>query len=407
MFTGVKVLKYPYFRTKTDCMQIQVVESSADVRDFHRVAEHIYANDPNWIPHLKQDIEKIFDPKRNKLFMEGAAVRFLLKNKKGLPIGRIAAFVNPKTVNNFDQPTGGIGFFECIDNQEAANMLFDSSRDWLAKRGIEAMDGPINFGERNQFWGLLIHNFTDPSSYGMNYNPPYYRTLFENYGFGLYFEQYVYKRDLFIPAQPIFVRKYNQMAFDPKYKITNIQGKSWEQVSQDFMTVYNGAWGGHEHFKPMAIETARKTIKALKPIVDRDVVIFVYYDNQPIAFYINIPELNEIFRYVNGNLNLWGKIKFLLYQNLNPPETMVGIVFGVVREYQGKGIEGAMIKWAEDHVVVAKRRYSETILTWIGDFNPKMLRVCENLGGRRFRTLATMRYLFDRSAPFKRAPMVE
>lgn len=388
-------------------MQVIEVRSSSDVANFHRVPQLVYANDTNWIPHLKQDIDKIFDPKRNKLFKNGEATRLLVRNQSGEFVGRIGVFINGKTAHGFDQPTGGIGFFDCIDNEQAAFALFDAAKAWLAERGMEAMDGPINFGERNQFWGLLIKNFTDPSSYGMNYNPPYYRNLFEDYGFQVYFEQYVYKRDLFVPAQPIFVRKFRQMSLDPKYRITNIQGRSWEQIAHDFMTVYNGAWGGHEGFKPMVIETARKTIKALKPIVDRDIVVFVYYDNQPIAFYVNIPELNEVFRYVNGNLNWLGKIKFFLYNKFTPPETMVGIVFGVVREYQGKGIEGAMIKWTEDHIVVAKRRYSETILTWIGDFNPKMLRVCENLGGRRFRTLATMRYLFDREKPYKRAPRVE
>lgn len=389
-------------------MQVIEVRTNKDVADFHRVPRLIYANDSNWVPHLKQDIDKIFDTKKNKLFsMGGKAVQFIIKNDTGECIGRIAAFIHPKTAHSFDQPTGGVGFFDCIDDRGAAFALFDATKVWLSERGVEAMDGPINFGEKNQFWGLLIENFTDPSSYGMNYNPPYYRALMEDYGFKVYFEQYVYKRDMFLPAQPIFVRKFRQMSLDPKYKITNIQGRSWEQIAHDFMTVYNGAWGGHEGFKPMAIEAARKTIKALKPIVDRDIVVFTYYDDQPIAFYINIPELNEVFQYIDGNLNWLGKLKFFLYNKFTPPETMVGIVFGVVREYQGKGIEGAMIKWTEDHIVVAKRRYSETILTWIGDFNPKMLRVCENLGGRRFRTLATMRYLFDREKPYKRAPIVE
>ncbi len=389
-------------------MQVIEVRTNKNVADFHRVPRLIYANDSNWVPHLKQDIDKIFDPRRNKLFNKGGkAIRFILNDDQGKSVGRIAAFIHPKTANTFDQPTGGVGFFECIDNREAAFALFDAAKTWLSERGMEAADGPINFGEKNQFWGLLIENFTDPSSYGMNYNPPYYRDLMEAYGFKIYFEQYVYKRDTFLPAQPIFVRKFRQMSLDPKYKITNIQGRSWEQIAHDFMTVYNGAWGGHEGFKPMAIDTARKTIKALKPIVDRDIVVFVYYDNEPIAFYINIPELNEVFQYVDGNLNWLGKLKFFLYNKFTPPETMVGIVFGVVRKYQGKGIEGAMIKWAQDHIVVGERRYSETILTWIGDFNPKMLRVCENLGGRRFRTLATMRYLFDREKPYKRAPIVE
>ena len=85
---------------------------------------------------------------------------------------------------------------------------------------------------------------------------------------------------------------------------------------------------------------------------------------------------------------------------------MVGIVFGVDRAYHGQGIEGAMIKFAED-TIVSKGVYTDTVLTWIGDFNPKMIRVCENLGAEVYRKLATYRYLFDRNQEFKRAPLAK
>jgi hypothetical protein len=386
-------------------MKLTEVNNSSTIQDFHRVPYLIYKNDKNWIPHLKQDIEKVFDPSKNKAFEHGKAIRWILKDGDKL-IGRIAAFVNDKTAHTFQQPTGGIGFFECINNQEAANTLLNEAKQWLINNGMEAMDGPINFGEKNQFWGLLIDNFTDMSSYAMNYSPEYYKTLFENYGFEIYYKQLVYRRDMHVPAQPIFVRKYNQMNADPNYKITNIKGKSWKQVADDFREVYNGAWGNHDGFKPMTPEASYKLINAMKPAIDKRIIVFVYYQNKPIAFYVNIPELNEIFRFVNGDLNLIGKLKFAYHKLMGTPKTMTGLVFGVVAEFQGKGVEGAMIKWAEDHIV-GKTPYKKTTLTWIGDFNPKMLKVCENLGAEQFRTLATYRYLFDRTKPFERCPIID
>jgi hypothetical protein len=386
-------------------MKLTEVNNSSTTQDFHRVPYLIYKKDKNWIPHLKQDIEKVFDPLKNKAFEHGKAIRWIFKDGDKL-IGRIAAFVNDKTAHTFQQPTGGIGFFECINHQEAANLLLDTAKNWLMQQGMQAMDGPINFGEKNQFWGLLINNFTDMSSYAMNYNPEYYKTLFENYGFEVYYKQLVYRRDLSVPAQPIFVRKYNQMITDPNYKITNIKGKSWKQVANDFREVYNGAWGNHDGFKPMTPEASYKLINAMKPAIDKRIIVFVYYQNKPIAFYVNIPELNEIFRFVNGDLNLIGKLKFAYHKLMGTPKTMTGVVFGVVAEFQGKGVEGAMIKWAEDHIV-GKTPYKNTTLTWIGDFNPKMLKVCENLGAEQFRTLATYRYLFDRTKPFERCPIID
>jgi len=387
-------------------MKLIEVTSQNEVKLFHKVPSVIYRSDSNWIPHIESDIEKIFDPERNKLFVNGKAIRWVAVNTQGEIVGRIAAFVNPKTSNTFQQPTGGVGFFESINNQSVANFLFDTAKRWLQDNGMAAMDGPINFGEKQEFWGLLVDNFTSPSSYMMNYNLEYYKDLFENYGFQVYYFQYIFKRDLYVPAQPVFVRKYNQMNSDPNYRISNARKMTTDQIAADFRTVYNGAWGKHDNFKEMAESTAKKVAKSLKPIMDPDIVVFVYYNDEPIAFYINIPELNEIFKYVNGKLNLWNKLKVWYHLKRKTPKTMVGIVFGVVQEFQGKGIEGAMIKWTEENIVTLNR-YDETIMTWIGDFNPKMIRVCENLGAEKFRTLATYRFLFDREAKFERCPIVE
>ena len=393
-------------------MTITEVTDARTLRDWTRLPWRIYAQDKNWIPHLKQDVEKVFDPRKNKLLDKkthpsGAITRWVLYGKDGSAIGRIAAFVNPKTaLTDKQQPTGGCGFFECIDDQVAANLLFDTARDWLKARGMEAMDGPINFGERNMFWGLLIENYTDAPIYGTNYNPPYYVQLFEGYGFGLYFKQLFYRMSAIEGVPPIFHRKFDQMKGDPDFRISNATGMAPEKIATDFREVLNAAWVDHENFKPMTAETAMKSIKAMKPVMDPRIIVFVYHKDKPIAFYINLPELNEIFKYVDGDLNLIGKLKFLWHKWRGTSKTMTGIVFGVVKEWQGKGIEGAMIVHTSNWLVKTGR-YKETVLTWIGDFNPRMLKVAENLGATNYRTLATFRYLFDRSKLFERLPIIE
>lgn len=373
---------------------------------FFGLPKTIYSQDPNWIPHIKQDIQKLFDPKKNKLLKDGKAKRWILKDDKQKTIGRIAAFINMKLAYDFDQPTGGTGFFECINDQAAANELFNVAKNWLASEGMEAMDGPINFGDKNQFWGLLVQNFTDPNSYGLNYNPSYYQQLFENYGFKTYYEQYVYSRALRQPVEDVFARKANLVLSNYSVEVRDCKGRSVEQIASDFRKVYNGAWGGHDNFKEMSESAALKVAKSLKPIMDPEIIVFAYSAGEPIAFYVNIPELNEIFRHVNGNLNWLGKLKFLFYRAVQRPKRMVGIVFGVVREWHGKGIEGSIIMWFGQNKVPVLS-YDDTILTWIGDFNPKMIKVATNLGTTLYRTYITYRYLFDREAPFERCKIVE
>ena len=387
-------------------MRAVLVNNKSTLKNFHKVAEIIYAKDLNYIPHVRQDIDKIFDPAKNKLLKDGKAKRWIFYNDKNELIGRVAAFINPKTAYAENQPTGGIGFFESLNDQSIANFILDTTKTWLESEGMEAMDGPVNLGERNQFWGCLTKNFTDPNSYAMNYNPPYYPDLLESYGFKTYFYQYLYKRPVVLPVQDVFVRKIERLKDISNIRVSTVLGKSLTQVAEDFRTVYNDAWGGHDHFKPLSKGAAQKIMNSLKPIIDKRIVFFAYHNDKPIGFFVNIPELNEIFKHVDGNLNWIGKIKFLYHKWKRTPQTMVGIVFGVSREWHGKGVEGAMIHWAGDYLN-RKTQYNEIVMTWVGDFNPKMIKVCENLGAERYREMKTYRYLFDSSAVFERCPIVE
>jgi len=397
-------IKKSIFVTNTKCMNIVEVLSKKQVKSFHRLPFEIYQNDSAWVPHLRQDVEKVFNPDKNKEFRKGKAIRWLLVNGQGKTIGRIAAFVSHKYSRAMEQPTGGMGFFECIDNYEAAHLLFDTAINWLKKQGMEAVDGPINFGEKNMFWGLQIENFVDMPSYGMNYNPAYYIPFFEEYGFKIYYKQLCGKRDMMLPLAEQITKKSERLRANSEYVFKNIRGRSMVQVADDFLTVYNNAWGGHHGFKKMKRAQAQNTMKSLKAVIDKDIVLFGYHKGRPISFYINIPELNEIFCHMNGNLNLWGKMVFLYHKWRKTPTTMTGIVFGVDREFQGLGVESAMVKWAEENIVTLGR-YQQTVLTWIGDFNPKMMKVIENVGAENYRTLATYRYLFDRSKKFERMPI--
>lgn len=387
-------------------MKIYKIDQPSLEKEWLELPFQLYASDPNWIPHIKQDVEKVFDKNKNKYFKEGQAVRWILKNDTGSAIGRIAAFHFPKLSAGQSYKVGGIGFFECIDDQNAAHLMFDTAVEWLLSEGCQAVDGPINFGERDAFWGCLTENFSDMSSYRMNYNLPYYKHLFESYGFQTYFEQWCFKRSLSTPTDEIFNKKQAAILDDPDFHVSNVKGLNSEKIAENFLTVYNNAWAGLAGFKKMELKQAQQIMKSMKPIMDKDIVIFAYYKEQPIGFYVNIPELNEIFQHINGNLNWWGKLKFLYYKHFGKREVMVGLVFGVDRAYHGKGVESAMIKYAENTIMPLKR-YSYTILTWIGDFNPKMLKVVGNLKAEKYRTLITYRKILVSGIPFERCPIAE
>src|SRR5688572_2051163 len=194
-------------------MQITEVTNAKLEHEFIQVNVRLYANDPNYIRPLDKDILDVFDEKKNKLLSKGRAKRWLIKNENEY-VGRIATFYYPHYKNKGDAvKTGCIGFFDCINDQNAANLLFDTAKQWLEEEGVEAMDGPINFGDRDKWWGLLIDGF-HPPLYGMNYNAPYYYDLFRNYGFEIFYNQLCWhlKIDARLPEK--FYKAHEKFAYN-------------------------------------------------------------------------------------------------------------------------------------------------------------------------------------------------
>lgn len=387
-------------------MKVIEVNNKELAKEFLMLPVRLYKNDKNWIRPLDKDVEEeVFDPEVNKCFRHGVCTRWILRNDEGKTIGRVAAFVDNKTARATEYVTGGMGFFECIDDRAAAFLLFDTAKAWLQEKGMEAMDGPINFGERHKWWGLLVDGFTPPN-YCMPYHFPYYKKFFEDYGFKVYFEQYTYHRKVEDPLPPIYAEKADRIARDPKYFFQSILRDQLEKYAEDMRTIYNKAWVKHSGVRAMSKAQALSQMKQLKPVLDEDLVWFAYYDNEPVAFFIMIPELNQIFKYVNGKLDLIGKLKFLYHKFRGSCKKMFGVAFGVVPEFQSRGLEGAIVMAAAKRIQ-PMARYTDFEMNWIGSFNPKMMRICESVGSTIKKTHYTYRYLFDPSKPFSQAPVID
>ena len=389
-------------------MQLISVNNATTARQFIEVAVQLNKNDPNWIRPLDKDINEVFNKDKNKAFRFGEVDRWILKDNNGNLIGRIAAFINKKYKNKGDDvPVGGIGFFECINDQDAADLLFDNAKHWLIQRGMEAMDGPINFGERDRWWGLITMGYFEPL-YCMNYNPPYYVTLFEHYGFKMFYNQVCFGLDAAKKLSQKTLDRYKSFVDNPDISMRLMRKHELEQFAADFTTIYNKAWAGHGGLKQLAKEQVLVMFKKMKPVMDENVIYFAYYKNDPIAMFVNLPDINQYFKHLNGKFGLLQKLQFVWRQKFRRSKKFVGVVFGIIPEWQGKGIDAFIIGECSRIVQVNPLLYTEYEMQWIGDFNPKMINVAESLGDTfRSRNLATYRYLFDRTKEFKRHPVVE
>lgn len=382
-------------------MKLIEVSNKAQAKQFIEVAHIIYKDDPNWVCPLDNMINGVFNRKKNVFYTHGDAIRWLLVDDSNKLIGRVAAFINEKKAYKFDQPTGGMGFFECIDDEKAAVFMFDKCIEWLKSKGMEAVDGPINFGENDNFWGLLVEGFMT-QSFGMNYHPPYYRKFFEDYGFESYFEQVTNHLDLTVPFPERFWKIAKWVSSKPAYEFRHFEIKKADKYLSDLKEIYDNAWQHHENFTPISKDDLWNSFKEAKALIDEEFIWFVYNKDKPIAFLVMFPDANQVLKRMKGKMHLINKLRFLWLIKRNTITRTRITIMGVVPEFQKSGVESGIF-WHMDKALQTKPQYTEVELSWVGDFNPKMEALHKSVGGKFAKRHITYRKLFSNEKLKKRA----
>ncbi len=385
-------------------MQLIEVTDKKTVREFLNVSVKLNKINPAYIRPIDTEVMDVFDPEKNKSFEYGEAIRWILQNDQSETIGRIAAFISSKYINKgTDFLTGGFGFFECINDQKAANTLFDQAKEWLTLKGAEAMDGPINFGDRDKWWGLLVEGFDNEPMYGMSFNPSYYETLFNNYGLKNYYNQYYYYMNVDDTFSEKILERHARIKAKTDYSARHAKLNQIEKYAGDFTKVYNAAWAQHGESKEITEANAIKLFKKMKPILDERTIWFAYYKEEPIAMFINIPDVNQYFKHFNGKFGWKEKLHLLWMKWRGTNKQLTGLAFGVVPKYQALGIDSYIIQECGSFAQ-GKGWYMRYEMGWAGDWNPRMLNIYKSLGGYQSRRMITFRYLFDQNRPFERHP---
>ncbi|MFT5723665.1 MAG: hypothetical protein ACI9JN_000782, partial [Bacteroidia bacterium] len=311
-------------------MSILKITTNKQFKDFLSLPDYIYKEDSNHIHHIKQEVSKILWD--NKIADEVGL--WLLYNNYQV-VGRIAAFINKGE-------KGGLGFFECINDTAGAHQLFDTGIKWLQDKGISTVEAPVNYGERDKFWGLMVKGFKNPS-YQENYNPRYYQAFFDSYGFEIAIRQSTQEispPQINVDLMAAHAKRVDQ---NSNLSIRHIDKHNLDKYAADFTEIYNAAWVKHDHFVPLTQQKVLKMMKTMKTVMREDLIWFTYDKEKPVAFYVSIIEINEIFKYLNGNLNWCGKLRFLYLKWRTPITKIRGLVFGVIPSHQGLGITSGMM----------------------------------------------------------------
>lgn len=374
-------------------MIVTEVLSVGHQRAFLELPGKIYDSDSDYIRPLDKDIMDVFDPEINPLFKKGACKRWLLWSEEGICIGRIAAFYKTKTDLASVRRVGGFGFFECIDDQLAANLLLDQARYWLEQMGVKVIHGPINFGSRHSWWGLYVNGEGKPN-FCANYHPSYYRPLIENYGFTLNYRQFTFKFEQLEAPGNFFkaIRKHFQE--DDRYEFKPADPSKWLENAVTFQQLYNNTWAVEERQPPLRLEEVLNWMDKLKDVLDWRLIWFAYFNGEPVAFFVGIPELNhQLLQYVNGKIRFVDKFRLARRKWFNAYEKAYGMYYGVLEEFRDSKVGLGLIATMQDAWMSRlKIPYRSIEFGWVGDYNPKMIKLMKMAGGEIVKTHQTYRY---------------
>jgi hypothetical protein len=378
------------------------------VKEFLALNAKVNQDNPKYIRPLDNEVEQVFNPSKNKRFNTGNAKRWIVKNQAGETVGRIAAFFYSNYLNKgTTYPVGCVGYFDAINDQAIASLLFDTAKKWLLENGMEAMDGPINFGDRDKWWGLMVDGFDREPMYGMSFNPAYYESLFLHYGFKNYYNQFYYRLKVNDQLPARFKERYEKYKLKTDYQARHLAKKQLSKFANDFVTIYNAAWAQHGEAKAITFEQIMKLFTSLKPVMDPRVIWFAYYKEDPIAMFINIPDLNQYFKHFNGKLGLLQKLQLFWMKICGQNKRLTGLAFGVVPKYQSLGIDSFLI-YSSALLLWKLNTYQEYEMGWAADWNPKMINIYKSLGATPSRQMTTFRYIFDNQLhAFERHPIME
>ncbi len=374
------------------------VTTHKQIELFYTFQHQIYREYPNWIPPFRFEIENVFDQEKNSFYQKGECERYLMYHGNDL-VARFAVMNHPERDAAMDPKMGGMGFLEMINDQCVADELIQFVSEWHQERDYNAFRGPVNFGENDTFWGLLVENFEEPPIYGMFYHPPYYKELLENTGAQKLDDHWSYKRNFDQPLPERLVRITNRIEERMDVEIRPVNFNQIDDDAESIRYIYNKAWSNQDivdreqEFTELTRKTVDEMVAQLKRVVIKDSVLLAFVDGKPVSFIVSIPDLNEVSKKTEGRLRWW-QIPRLLFLKYHARHLRT-LVFGTIPEYRKKGIEALVFVRGIQMTRKAAPSLEYLEGTWVSEKNWLMQRSLEALGCHHHKTHRT--YLWSLS----------
>ncbi len=368
---------------------IKSVETIEDRKALLSFPWTVYKDDPFWVPPIFSERMHFTDPEKNPFFQH-AEVQFYMALRGGKIVGTIAVFANQLHNEYQNENIAFFGFFEVLEDYEAAEQLFKTAEAWAKERGHTALRGPAQWSTNDEC-GLLVDGFDDSPRILMTYNPSYYVDYIEKLGYG-------YARDLW--AYKLGVKEFMNITGERLDKITtrilerknitiyNLDMKKYDEEVNKIKLLYNNAWSKNWGFIPMTDPEFDQLADELRSIIDPDLVFIAEKDGNTVGFSLTLPDLNEPLRLAYPKPTTpewWTMIKLVWHWKIRRKVSWIRVfALGVLPEYRNLGIDALFYYKSARAALNKGMKMGE--MSWILDNNDLMNSPIIAMGGEVYKT---------------------
>ena len=364
-------------------MKVRAVDGNRDLNAFIDLPYRLHADDPLWAPPLRIDTRARLSRKKNPFFEHAEAV-YLLAEREGRVVGRIAAIANRRHDRTYGDGVAFFGFFESVDDPAVATALFDAASGWARERGYSRLRGPTSFSTNDEC-GLLVEGFDTPPTLMMPHNPPYYVRLVEGCGFAKSKDLWAFRGGGSPP--PVPARATRAAKLIQKRLGLKIRGLDRQRFSTEIDRIkeaYNEAWERNWGFVAMSEREIDHMAAQFKPFYVPDLVPFVEMDGKVVGFGLAIPDLNEVLLSNRSGRLFPAVLRLLWAVKRRKIRGMRVLLLGILPEYQGRGIDAVLWHWLWTRGLANGMDRAEA--SWILEDNAPMCNAAERMGFKHCKT---------------------
>lgn len=340
-----------------------------------------------YVSPLKSSLARMLDAKRNPLFARAGVRQFFTAHRGRALLGRIVAHVHLAANALHGLRRSYFGFFDCVDDLEAARLLLGAAESFARSQGCDELAGNFNLTAMQQV-GVLTDGFDEAPYTDQQYNPPHIPSALLACGFEPIFPMRTFETDLDqLDPRIVLGERAEERLRDPTLRWEPLRTSELHRAIEDIRLVLNDGFRDNPMFVPLTPEEIAFQAEELSMVLDPRITVLVHDAEGPVGTIVCIPDLNPLLREIRSRYSPTMPFHYLRYRLRR--RRAVSIFYSVAQRMHNRGLNAAMLY----RVLTAMRDAGYTRLggTWIADVNVPSLRQVEKLRGRPMHRLHIFR----------------